>query len=137
MVAVAGYTPLLSTYNAADCDGVVRISTGSTYGTGVLLGDGHAILTSAHLLVSTPTNISNLSIVFEINRTSTKLRANSFFLHPFFEPLNDNYDLAIIRLTETALQEADRSYLYRENDEINQNATLVGYGTSVDNGTSL
>ncbi len=123
--------PYTDACNCADVgegyDGVVRVVVGNYYGTGVLLYDGLAVLTAAHLFES-PTS-SSTTVYFETSTGSQSLSANSITIAPSYDALQDNNDLALVWLSSSAPVTADRYSLYRSDDEIGQTMTMVGYGT--------
>ncbi len=106
-------------------DGVVRISSGGYSGTGALLYDGRAVLTAAHLF--TATNLS-ASVRFETRDGSRSIAASRVLIHPLYDDDQANHDLAIVWLAAPAPLAAPRYTLYRDQDEIGQAFTLVGYG---------
>lgn len=113
-------------YAGEGFDGVVRVAVGGYYGTGVLLYDGHAVLTSAHLFANTTSG--SVSVFFETtagNQTVTASRVTSL---PTYDATQDNNDLAIVWLSSSAPVTAERYSLYRSSDEIGQSLTMVGYG---------
>lgn len=105
-------------------DGVVRVSIAGYYGTGVLLYDGRAILTAAHLLSGS----SDIRVSFETSAGSETQSTGQVLLHPNYDSVNDNNDLAIVWLNGAAPKSAERYSLYRDSDEIGQMVNLVGYG---------
>lgn len=105
-------------------DGVVRISFGGYYGTGTLLFDGRAILTSGHLFQQ---RNGTANVLFEISGGSQTVSASKFVTHPAYDT-DANNDLAIVFLSGTVPISANRYNLYRNSDEIGQLVTLVGYG---------
>lgn len=105
-------------------DGVVRVSVGGYYGTGVLLYDGRAVLTAAHLF--SPGN-TTASIHFETTAGTQTLTSSQVKLHPAYDT-NGNNDLALVWLGSSAPTPAERYGLYRASDELGQTFTLVGYG---------
>ncbi|MBK1707688.1 MULTISPECIES: trypsin-like serine protease [Marichromatium] len=107
-------------------DGVVKVSAGGYYGTGVLLSDGQAVLTAAHLF---DPGVTSASVTFETTAGSETLTASRVTLHPDYDPVNGNHDLALVWLDQSAPVTAERYGLYRSPDEIGQVLTLVGYGT--------
>lgn len=116
-------------------DGVVRVVADGYYGTGVLLYAGQAVLTAAHLLRQADGQlVSSATVHFETTSGASSLRSTSYQLHPDYDPVSANNDLALIWLPQTAVAAADRYQLYRDSDEIGQLTTLVGYGAS---GTGL
>lgn len=111
-------------------DGVVRISTGGYYGTGVLLYDGRAVLTAAHLLTTASgATVTSAIVYFETLAGIASVNVTDFSVIPSYDQVNDNNDLALLWLPTTATIEADRYDIYRDYDEIGQTMTLVGYGT--------
>lgn len=112
-------------YAGEGYDGVVRISANGYYGTGALLFDGRAILTAAHLVNSNP---GSVRVTFETSAGSTAVDATQILVHPAYDSINDNNDLALIWLNSAAPSRADRYTLYRSTDQIGQTFTMVGYG---------
>lgn len=112
-------------YAGEGFDGVVRVAVAGYYGTGVLLYDGRAVLTAAHLFShgSTATNV-----VFETAAGSQTVAASSVTRHAAFDTTQDNNDLAIVWLAGSAPVGAERYSLYRSSDEIGKTMTMVGYG---------
>lgn len=113
-------------------DGVVAIlvktDSGNVRGTGVLLNDGHTILTAAHLFDNMNT-FGQTRIFFDLpEQEGYMVTPSSYTLHPDYDPVNCNNDLCLIDLGEQAPVSADRYDIYRDNDEIGQEAVLVGYG---------
>jgi hypothetical protein len=110
-------------------DGVVRVSYGQSYGSGVLLPDGRTILTAAHLLNEYAPSPPRVVFMTEAGKhTST---ATIAAIHPGYDPRDSTtfaYDLALLRLTGPAPVTAERYGLYRSSDEIGQTFTMVGYG---------
>lgn len=106
-------------------DGVVRVSSGGKFGTGALLYDGRAILTAAHLF--NPSNLT-ASIQFETTAGIQTLSSSRINIHPNFDSINENNDLALVWLNENAPLNAERYTPYRNQDEIGQTLTLIGYG---------
>ncbi len=110
-------------------DGVVRISVGSYYGTGVLLYDGHAILTAAHLVQEDSGSVASSAVVhFETSAGSQSITANSISVLSSYDKTNGSNDLALIWLPQAAPISGDRYQLYRGSDELTQIMTMVGYG---------
>ncbi|MBF0255189.1 MAG: trypsin-like serine protease [Gammaproteobacteria bacterium] len=107
-------------------DAVVRISAGGYYGTGVLLYDGRALLTAAHLFDGVGTSAQ---VSFETRSGLQKLDATRVLLHPQYDSVDGNHDLALIWLNR-APAAADRYNLYRDADEVGKDMVLVGYGAS-------
>lgn len=106
-------------------DGVVRISVGGFYGTGVMLYDGQAILTAAHLFAK---GTLGTSVQFETSAGTQSLSASKVSVMSSYDPVNTNNDLALVWLNGPAPITAERYDLYRSSDELGQTMTMVGYG---------
>lgn len=106
-------------------DGVVRISVGGYYGTGVLLYDGQAILTAAHLFTN---GTFGTSVQFETSAGTQTFSASKVNVMSSYDSFNANNDLALVWLNGPAPITADRYDLYRSSDELGQTLTMVGYG---------
>jgi hypothetical protein len=106
-------------------DGVVRLTVGNVYGTGALLYDGRALLTSAHLFDE---GSGAPSIRFDLPSGPYFMQAASATLHPQYDPSATANDLALVWLDKAAPLQADRYELYRATDEVGKPFTLVGYG---------
>ncbi|AQV96388.1 sodium:calcium exchanger [Cupriavidus necator] len=106
-------------------DGVVQVSVAGYYGTGVLLYDGRAVLTAAHLFSHGSTAAS---VQFETMAGSQTLTASQVSVLSSYDAINGNDDLALVWLSGSAPATADRYDLYRGSDEIGQTLTMVGYG---------
>lgn len=111
-------------YTGEGLDGVVRVSVGGFYGTGVLLYDGQAVLTAAHLLV----NNTTASVFFETSAGEQTITSNRLTVHPYYDDIQSNNDLAIVWLSSPAPVTAERYTLYRASDEFFKTLTIVGYG---------
>lgn len=110
-------------------DGVVRISTGGYYGTGVLLYDGRAILTAAHVLTTSPgVTAASATVQFETVEGTASVTATTISVIPSYDHINNNNDLALIWLSSPATAKANRYDIYRDSNEIGQSVTLAGYG---------
>ena len=105
-------------------DGVVRVSVGAYYGTGVLLYDGRAVLTAAHLFAA---GASSASVHFQTSTASQSLLSTSVLVHPGHDASSNN-DLALVWLPVSAPLAADRYQLYRGSDELGKTFTFAGYG---------
>lgn len=105
-------------------DGVVKVSAGGFYGTGVLLYNGRAVLTSAHLF----STAGPAAVQFETSTGMHTLSASRVSLHPAYDPVNQNNDLALVWLAGSAPASAERYELYRGSSELGQRFTMVGYG---------
>lgn len=107
-------------------DGVVRISDGLNYGSGVLLNGGRAVLTAAHLLYGAIP--SNITVYFETSDGLHTTGASALTFFPGYNPVNSNGDLALVFLSDSAPVSAERYGLYRDGDAVSQRFTMVGYG---------
>lgn len=110
-------------------DGVVLVKLGNRYSTGILLYDGLAVLTAAHLVVE-PANApaSAITVSFDVSQGRQTVTARDYLIHPGYEASSANNDLALIWLSQPAPNSADRYGLYREGNELGQTLTMVGYG---------
>jgi secreted trypsin-like serine protease len=106
-------------------DGVVRVSSGGFYGTGVLLYDGRAVLTAAHLFTA---NGNSATVHFETASGKREVASSRVLVDPTYDPANSNGDLALVWLSGAAPLAAERFQLYRGSDEVGQTIALVGYG---------
>lgn len=112
-------------YAGAGYDGVVRISAEGSFGSGVLLYGGVALLTSAHLFAGRGTAAT---IQFETMDGVQTLASSGVSVLPSYDAASNNNDLAIVWLAGTAPLAAERYSLYRAGDERGQTMTMVGYG---------
>lgn len=104
---------------------MVRVSAGGYYGTGVLLYDGRAVLTAAHLLTG---NTSTVTVHFETSTGSFSVAGGRVLQQQSYDTAGSNNDLALLWLTSSAPLSANRYQLYRDSDELGQTMTFVGYG---------
>ena len=107
-------------------DGVVRVVVGNMYGTGVLLFDGAAVLTAAHLF-SGSNGTANVN--FETRSGVQTIASKKVVVHPDYNSVNNNADLALVWLSQDAPVLAERFGIYRASTEVGQTMTMVGYGT--------
>ena len=112
-------------YTGEGYDGVVRVSVAGYYGTGVLLYDGRAILTAAHLFSHGSTEAN---VYFETIAGIQTIAASKVSVLSSYDALNTNNDLALVWLGSSAPTAAERYALYRDGNEIGQTLTMVGYG---------
>lgn len=105
-------------------DSVVRLSHAGFYASGVLLFDGRAVLTAAHLFAE---KTGPTTVLFETTRGQQSISASHFMSHPGHDDQGNN-DLALVWLSSAAPSTADRYTLYRNTDEIGQVFSFVGYG---------
>ncbi len=106
-------------------DGVVRLVVGNQYGTGVLLFDGTAVLTAAHLFAG---NANSANVIFETTSGVQTVASSQVLVNPHYDTANSNSDLALVWLSQDAPIAAQRYGIYRSNSEIGQTMTMVGYG---------
>lgn len=109
-------------------DGVVQVVAGRNYGSGVLLQGGRAVLTAAHLL----DGASSVSVRLGTPEGDVNLSTAFYALHPAYDTTQSNNDLALVWLDAPAPASAQRSTLYRQDDELGQVISLVGYGLTGD-----
>lgn len=111
-------------------DGVVRIKmSDGVFGTGVLLYDGRHVLTARHLL-NTGANALGTLVTFETERGTWTVGVSEALGLKSWNATNLQSDLLLLKLQETAPQDADRYDLYRDQDEIGQSLVMAGYGVS-------
>ena len=126
VTTVTAYTdPRNRAYPGEGYDGVVRVSAAGFFGTGVLVYDGAAILTAAHLFEH-GSRIANVQ--FETTAGTQTITSSQVSVLSSYDPINGNDDLALVWLSAHAPVAANRYGLYRNGDEIGQSMTLVGYG---------
>ncbi|ABB44986.1 Na-Ca exchanger/integrin-beta4 [Sulfurimonas denitrificans DSM 1251] len=113
------------TYKNDFYNGVVRVSYGGYFATGTLLYDGVSILTSAHLFNSLAP--SDTTVRLETSLGTVTYDA-SYTKYEKYDPTSANGDLAIVKLSQSALVDAQRYTLYRQSDEIGKTFTMAGYG---------
>lgn len=109
-------------------DGVVQVAAGGFYGSGVLLHGGRAVLTSAHVL----DGADSVTVRLDTPNGRISLPTTSYALHPGYDATQANSDLALVWLEAPAPLHAQRSPLYRGEDELGQTLSLVGYGLTGD-----
>ncbi|MBW2186305.1 MAG: trypsin-like serine protease [Deltaproteobacteria bacterium] len=107
-------------------DGVVRVSMGGYYGTGSLLYDGRAVLTVAHLVSGE--DVLTGKVMFETIEGVFSSDVSKVLVHPDYDDVNSNADIALLWLDEPAPVSADRYSLFYPDVEIGQLFTMVGYG---------
>lgn len=85
-------------YTGEGYDGAVRVSVAGYYGTGVLLYDGRAILTAAHLFShgSTAANV-----YFETTAGAQTIASSKASVLSSYDSINTNNDLAIVWLSSS------------------------------------
>lgn len=105
-------------------DGIVRMSHAGFYATGVLLFDGRAVLTVAHLFTG---RTGPTAVLFETSSGQLSITASHVLQHPGYDDQGNN-DLALVWLSSAAPRTADRYNLYRDTDEIGKVFSFAGYG---------
>lgn len=106
-------------------NGILKISTGTNYGTGNLLYDGKSILTAAHLFDGIDYDDIKIYIYDGIKNFTLNAKVT---IYNNYDDKNINGDLAILTF-ETTLDKIYHRYdIYRDSNEINQNYTAIGYG---------
>jgi hypothetical protein len=104
----------------------VRISSPDGFGSGVLLFDGRAVLTVAHLFEGAST--AGTSVRFETSSGIKSINASRVLVHPSYAWVGGNNDLALVWLASPAPLAANRHGLYRDSDEVGQSFVMSGYG---------
>ena len=107
-------------------DGVVRVVVGNMYGSGVLLFDGKAVLTAAHLFNSSS---GAANVIFETHSGVQTIASSQVVVNPDYNSANNNSDMEMVWLSQDAPVAAERFGIYRASNEVGQSFTLVGYGT--------
>jgi hypothetical protein len=130
-VALAGISPYASSAYApagGAFDGVVRISTGTSYGSGTLLSTGRHILTAAHVVDNVAAG--QLYVYFTLPTGVVRASVSRINIHPEWthtDTVIDN-DVAVLELSSFAPAAAQRYDIYTDQDEVGQTFTLVGFG---------
>jgi secreted trypsin-like serine protease len=127
VTTVTSYTEARNRALIADgYDGVVRMVVGNMYGTGVLLFDGKAVLTAAHLFNGSS---GSANVIFESRSGVQTIASNQVVINPDYNNVNNNSDMALVWLSQDAPVAAERFGIYRAGNEVGQTFTMVGYGT--------
>ena len=127
VTTVSSYTEVRNRALTGDgYDGVVRVLVGNMYGTGVLLFDGKAVLTAAHLFSG---NAGAANVIFETRSGLQSIAFNQVVINPDYSSVNNNSDMALVWLSQDAPVAAERFGIYRASNEVGQTFTMVGYGT--------
>ena len=127
VTTVTSYTEVRNRALIADgYDGVVRVVVGNMYGTGVLLFDGKAVLTAAHLFNGSS---GAANVIFETRSGAQTIASSQVVINPDYNSTNNNSDLALVWLSQDAPVAAERFGIYRKSNELGQTFTMVGYGT--------
>ena len=96
-------------------DGVVRVVVGNMYGSGVLLFDGKAVLTAAHLFNG---SAGTAKVIFESRNGVETLSSSQVVINPDYNSINNNSDLALVWLSQDAPLAAERFGIYRASNEV-------------------
>ena len=127
VTTVTSYTEVRNRALIADGhDGVVRVVVGNMYGTGVLLFDGKAVLTAAHLFNGSS---GSANVIFESRSGVQTIASSQLVVNPDYNSVNNNSDMALVWLSQDAPVAAERFGIYRDSNEVGQTFTMVGYGT--------
>jgi hypothetical protein len=127
VTTVSSYTEVRNRALKGDgYDGVVRVVVGNMYGSGVLLFDGKAVLTAAHLFDSSS---GAAKVIFETQSGLQTITTSQVVINPDYNSVNNNSDMALVWLSEDAPLAAERFGIYRASNEVGQSFTMVGYGT--------
>ena len=127
VTTVTSYTLLRNRALIGDgYDGVVRVVLNNMYGSGVLLFDGKAVLTAAHIFSGI---VGTAKVIFETRNGVETIASSQVVINPDYDSANNNSDLALVWLSQDAPVVAERFGIYRTSKEFGQTFTLVGYGT--------
>ena len=127
VTTVTSYTLLRNRALIGDgYDGVVRVVVNNMYGSGVLLFDGKAVLTAAHIFSGI---VGTAKVIFETRNGVETIASSQVVINPDYDSANNNSDLALVWLSQDAPVVAERFGIYRASNEFGQTFTLVGYGT--------
>ena len=127
VTTVTSYTLLRNRALIGDgYDGVVRVVINNMYGSGVLLFDGKAVLTAAHIFSGIA---GTAKVIFETRNGVETIASSQVVINPDYNSANNNSDLALVWLSQDAPVVAERFGIYRASKEFGQTFTLVGYGT--------
>ncbi len=125
MTTYLNYThPIYSTLINDYYNGVLKVSDGTSYGTGSLLYDGKSILTAAHVFDGM--SYDNLKIYLYDGESDFTLNAR-VTVYEGYDDVNINGDLAIVTFDETLDDFYNRYNIFRD-DSISRDFTAVGYG---------
>ncbi|NEO54802.1 MAG: trypsin-like serine protease [Okeania sp. SIO3B5] len=105
--------------------------------TGSLISN-HYILTAAHCITdydSGNVNVNSGSAFFrtgagDVLNNDIEIGLNRFIKHPNYNTITLENDIALLRLVTKAQENIDRYGIYREDDEIGQVFTKIGYGVT-------
>lgn len=127
------YNSLIYKTSIADAyNGVLKISTGTKYGTGNLLYDGRSLLTAAHIFGGVDHEEIKLYIYDGVKNFTINAKVT---IYSAYDDVNINGDLAIVTFQTGFDTLYNRYEIYRDSNEIAQDYVGVGYG-SVGSGIS-
>lgn len=112
-------------------DGVGMVSAGGAIGSGSLLDTGRHVLTAAHVVVDFfgAVDPADVAVTFDTASGPISLGAAEVFVHPGYTgDVTNGNDIAIIVLDQEVPAGVPRLDIYRETDELDQRAQVVGYG---------
>ena len=141
---VGAYYSDASTTNDPAFNGVVKIENSDGYGSGALMFGGNYILTAAHVVTNSAGQKMPGTIKFYPNSSNVFSLPISFTAADVsivngYVPNNNGTivpnDVAVINIHGNAPSGIAGYELYRSNDEIGQNFTMVGFGRT-GNGTT-
>lgn len=109
-------------------DAVVGVYNQFSRGSGAIIGDGHFVLTAAHVVYGE--SASEMQIAVDLASGRQYLDVSRVFVHPDYQPDESGFssanDIAIIELVSQApIAGYD---IYRGGNELSSTFTLVGYG---------
>jgi len=107
-------------------NGVVMVGNGTNAGTGALLYDGRSVLTAAHIFE--PSDNNSRVNVYVQTQFGLETIHGTLKLYEDYDDKNLVGDLAIITLDKNLDNIYNRYQLYRDQNELNQDFTMVGYG---------
>lgn len=111
-------------------DGVAYIGAEALFGigggSGALISDTH-VLTAAHVAALGP---FLLSVRFELADGPVWIPVKGYAIHPDYDPVSLNRDVAVLELASPAPAGIPRYELHSTNDEIGKTFVVAGYGTT-------
>jgi len=108
-------------------DGVVKVSSPRSYGTGALLSDGLHVLTARHV-VDGQENSTAIKVTFETAAGQVDIPVVAAIGSPTWRADTLQEDYIVLELAHSAPLSAERYQICRDSDDIGQVFTFVGYG---------